>query len=251
MSDMNGKRGVLARAFDILGCFAHEPERSVSEICTLTGLPPATVHRMLATLADHDAIARTGRGRYRLGPSLWRLGHDVPEIRALRDAARPALVDLHASTRLPVALASSADERIQLIDKITGSKTVRAWTELGTPYRDQHPAGLVLHAWNETLPRRVTAQAIGISDFRWQQEMAQIRRDGFACSPPVQEGRSPLVWAAAPIMQGGKVETCVLIGGKRGEHPPVALGRLVRTTARDISAHLQRLADVELNGAHG
>ncbi|CAM5437952.1 hypothetical protein SHIRM173S_00814 [Streptomyces hirsutus] len=60
---------MLARAFDILGCFTGgEPERSVADICAVTDLPPATVHRMLATLSEHGAIERTGRGRYRLGP---------------------------------------------------------------------------------------------------------------------------------------------------------------------------------------
>uniref|UniRef100_UPI000A8BA00D helix-turn-helix domain-containing protein n=1 Tax=Streptomyces hirsutus TaxID=35620 RepID=UPI000A8BA00D len=112
MSEINGKRGVLARAFDILGCFTGgEPERSVADICAVTDLPPATVHRMLATLSEHGAIERTGRGRYRLGPRLWRLGHGVPDIRLLRDCARPALVDLHASTRLPVALVTREGDR--------------------------------------------------------------------------------------------------------------------------------------------
>ncbi|CAM5487583.1 hypothetical protein SHIRM173S_07294 [Streptomyces hirsutus] len=148
MSEINGKRGVLARAFDILGCFTGgEPERSVADICAVTDLPPATVHRMLATLSEHGAIERTGRGRYRLGPRLWRLGHGVPDIRLLRDCARPALVDLHASTRLPVALVTREGDRLHIIDKIAGRNTVRVWEQsriagTGRAPRGPGPPGL-------------------------------------------------------------------------------------------------------------
>ena len=91
------KRSVLGRAFDILECFAGgEQEQSITALCAHTGLPPATVHWMLANLVEWGAIERAGRGRYRLGRRLWRLGSDVPSSRALKDVARPCLVDLHA-----------------------------------------------------------------------------------------------------------------------------------------------------------
>ena len=250
MSEINGKRSVLARAFDILGCFAGgEPERSVAEVCAATNLPPATVHRMLASLAEHGAIERSGRGRYRLGTRLWRLGHGVPDIRALRDSARPALIDLHASTRLPVALATYDDNRVHLIDKIAGRSTTPIWERLGTPALHQHPAGHVLLAWDTD--REAGAHAVDSrDDFAWRQTLAQVRKVGFAHSPVGAQETSPIVWAAAPVFgEDQRVTTCVLIGGKRNQHPPVALGRLVRTAAHDISAALRSHAeDTALSG---
>ncbi|WP_331449064.1 hypothetical protein [Streptomyces prasinus] len=35
------------------------------------------------------------------------------------------------------------------------------------------------------------------------------------------------------------MSTCVMIGGRRGQHPPISLGRQARATARDISAGLR------------
>ncbi|WP_406357684.1 helix-turn-helix domain-containing protein [Streptomyces sp. NBC_01635] len=242
MSEINGKRGVLARAFDILGCFTGgEPERSVADICAVTDLPPATVHRMLATLSEHGAIERTGRGRYRLGPRLWRLGHGVPDIRLLRDCARPALVDLHASTRLPVALVTREGDRLHIIDKIAGRNTVQVWEQLGSPALDEHPAGLVLLAWGRDPDRRPTSRPLRSDEqFAWRQTLAQVRQIGFAHSPTGAQHTSPLVWAAAPVFaEDQTVSTCVMIGGRRGQHPPVSLGRQARTTARDISAGLR------------
>ncbi|MEU2894748.1 helix-turn-helix domain-containing protein [Streptomyces sp. NPDC088106] len=246
MSEINGKRGVLARAFDILGCFTGGVrERSVADICAVTDLPPATVHRMLATLSEHGAIERTGRGRYRLGPRLWRLGHGVPDIRLLRDCARPALVDLHASTRLPVALATREGDRLHIIDKIAGRGTVQVWEQLGTPVLDEHPAGVVLLAWSGDPDRRPASRPLrGGEQFAWRQQLAEVRRLGLAHSPTGAQHTSPLVWAAAPVFSDDQsVSTCVMIGGRRGEHPPVSLGRLARTTARDISTALRNSAD--------
>ncbi|MCR6029918.1 helix-turn-helix domain-containing protein [Nocardioides sp. zg-579] len=272
MSEVNGKRGVLARAFDILGCFVgDQPESSVAEICTATGLPPATVHRMLAALAEHGAIERSARGRYRLGPRLWQLGHGVPDVRLLRDCARPALIDLHATTRLPVALATHDGERLRVIDKIAGRGTVAVWEQLGSPALATHPGGLALLAWGGPLETRLPAPtgrpARPEAEFAWRRELAQVRQLGFAHSPAPSpsaavssspaapapgsgsaraELRDPWVWAAAPVFgEDQQVNTCVLIGGRRGQHPPVALGRLARTTAQEISAALRAAGDAE------
>ena len=49
-NEEESKRSVLGRAFDILDCFAGGAELTVAGICERTGLPPATVHRMLAEL---------------------------------------------------------------------------------------------------------------------------------------------------------------------------------------------------------
>jgi DNA-binding IclR family transcriptional regulator len=250
MTEIAGRRGVLARAFDILGCFAGGAERSVADVCTSTDLPPATVHRMLATLAEHGAIERTSWGRYRLGPSLWRLGHDVHEIRRLRDCARPALIDLHATTRLPVALATREDEHLQVIDKIAGRKVAGwAWPALGTPLLTEHPGGLVLLAWGGH-HRAAPAAPAGGDEFAWRQELAEVRRQGF-CHSRVAGGQAgSAIWAAAPVFSADRsVTTCVLIGGVRGEHPPAALGRLARATAGEISDGLRLSVASPVHGA--
>ena len=82
-TDVDGKRSVLGRAFDILDCFfASESEQTISTLCNQTGLPPATVHRMLASLVEWGAIERTSRGHYRLR------GVRVLHRRGTREATR-------------------------------------------------------------------------------------------------------------------------------------------------------------------
>lgn len=253
MGDINGKRSVLARAFDILNCFGGGAERSVADVCAATDLPPATVHRMLASLTEHGAIERTSWGRYRLGPGLWRLGHDVHDIRTLRDVARPALIDLHSSTRLPVALATGAGERLQVIDKIAGRKVAPVWEHLGSPRLHEHAGGLVLLAWSGGPTRpQVAVPPAHLDEFAWRQELAEIRRAGFAHSRPGADQPGPAIWAAAPVFSDDQtVATCVMIGGVRGQHPPLALARLARTTATEISEGLKsHSAESTAHGAH-
>ena len=125
---LDPKRSVLGRAFDILECFSGSAEQSITGLCSHTGLPPATVHRMLANLVEWGAVERTGRGRYRLGRRLWRLGNDVPSSRTLKDTARPCLVDLHSMTGEIAALASVDDGRVVVADVIAGRSAFRTWT---------------------------------------------------------------------------------------------------------------------------
>lgn len=213
------RRDVLARAFDVLACCAGGADRSVAEICAETGLPAATVHRLLGTLHAQGVIDRAAWGRYRLGSQLWWLGHGVPAMHRLREAARPALVDLHAATELPVVLAMRDQERLRLVDKIAGRRTMSVCEQLGNPLLDAHPGGWVVLAHDE--PARLDAELA-----------AEIRTCGYAVST---DTRDPLLWAAAPVLiEGRPVEVSVMICGQRGQHAPDVLGRTIRTTADRI-----------------
>lgn len=102
-SDDN-KGSVLRRAFEILDCFDGAAEVTVAYVVERTGMSPATVHRMLASLVEWGGVERTGYGKYVLGERLWQLGVGVPQVRRLRDIAQPILVELHLATRGTVYL---------------------------------------------------------------------------------------------------------------------------------------------------
>lgn len=116
------RRSVLGRAFDILDCFAGGQEMTVAAICEQTGLPPATVHRMLAALVDWEGVERLARGRYRLGARIWRLGISAPQVRRLRELAQPYLVDLHMATHGTVYLGVRDGQDAVFGDRITRIK---------------------------------------------------------------------------------------------------------------------------------
>ena len=83
-------RSVLGRALGVLGAFSDSsPELALADIVAATALPPATAHRIVAELVAWGALERVGRGRYRIGMRLWRVGALAPSARNLREAALP------------------------------------------------------------------------------------------------------------------------------------------------------------------
>lgn len=232
-------RSVLGRTLDILDCFGHQNSvQTVAGICRTTGLPPATVHRMLASLVEWGAVERVDRGRYQLGERIWRLGHWVPDIRQLRDVARPHLVDLHDELRLPLVLAGLDGERVFAMDRIAGRSHQRIW-----PYRVtygvlQHAAGLVFMTWGDrSLPAK---QAIEPTN-ELRRLLATIKQRGCATGSV-----DKVQWLAAPVFRETRQVRAVIAVAVTSPTPPERVaGLLVRTSAA-ISAELTRLRTQEL-----
>lgn len=68
------KRTVLGRALAILDSFSAErPALRLVDISRKTGLPAATVFRVVRELCEWGAVERTSDLRYRIGPRLSRL----------------------------------------------------------------------------------------------------------------------------------------------------------------------------------
>lgn len=224
------RRSVLGRAFDILECFTDEqPEQTIGSLCTQTGLPPATVHRMLANLADWGAIERAARGRYRLGMRLWRLGWGVPGARALKDIARPHLVDLHTVTREVVALGSRDGDRVVLADVIAGNAAVGA-------RRIPRYLDLAGSAPGAVFTAYLPAEEVG-GDFRLRQELGEIRRTGLAVTR--EAGPDSLCWIASPVFAGtGDVRATVCVAVPASRLNIAALGRAAADAARAVSRGL-------------
>jgi DNA-binding IclR family transcriptional regulator len=85
-------RTVTARVMSILSAFSKEhPILGLPEISRRTGLSSSTAHRLAAELTDWGALARTSDFRYRIGPTLLRLG----EI----SHGHPQPADLHRESR--------------------------------------------------------------------------------------------------------------------------------------------------------
>lgn len=244
-ADLDAKRSVLGRAFDILDCFTVEPESelTISSLCDRTGLPPATVHRMLATLVSWGAVERTSRGRYRLGMWLWRLGWGVPGARLLRDVARPHMVDLYSATREIVVLASRDGNDLLLVDQIAGRSSESVWQSARRLPLGSTAPGLVhlAHLPAAELRELVAAGEAGLSPDLAQREflllraMAEIRARGVA----VSRDRQGLSWVSAPIFDEARAlrSTLTLIVPPRRINL-AAHADAVRRAARDVSEDL-------------
>lgn len=242
---LEGKRSVLGRAFDILECFAGQTEQSITALCTHTGLPPATVHRMLANLVEWGAIERAGRGRYRLGRRLWRLGSDVPSSRALKDTARPCLVDLHGMTGEVAILASLDGDRMVVADVIAGRNAFRTWSApRQLPLATTAP-GLVMLAHLPLEESRAFLQqgpgaprGLHGSDFELRQKFGEIRRTGVAVA--TFAGKA---WVSAPIFNvGGTIRSTISVAADPESLNAPALSRVVGGAARVVSQGLRERA---------
>ncbi|GAA2741550.1 IclR family transcriptional regulator [Terrabacter aerolatus] len=246
------KRSVLGRAFDILDCFGAEtPEQTIAGVCGQTGLPPATVHRMLAHLVEWGAVERASRGRYRLGRRLWRLGWGVPEVRRLRDVARPFLVDLYSATGAPVALWSRDCDHAILSDLISGHKASGAWQPERRVPLAQGAGGLAMLAY---LPLDDVAGEPGRQrddggDFVLRQRLGDVRRLGYAVSRSNVRADGMLV--AAPIFdEDGQVRAAVSIRLSPEPMNPAALARVVLEAALLTSRGLGHRGPGRRGGLH-
>lgn len=92
---------VVARVGAVLRAVAAaEPEgASTTELAKLAGLARPTVHRLLASLADEDLVARDPMtGRWSLGPELYLLGVGAAYRYDVTDKARPVIARLARTT---------------------------------------------------------------------------------------------------------------------------------------------------------
>ncbi|MDN2499711.1 helix-turn-helix domain-containing protein, partial [Nocardia nova] len=64
--------GVLDKAMAVLYAVAEQP-CGLNELCTRTGLPRATAHRLAVGLETHRMLARDAAGSWRPGPALSEL----------------------------------------------------------------------------------------------------------------------------------------------------------------------------------
>jgi DNA-binding IclR family transcriptional regulator len=235
MEPIEGRRSVLGRVFDILECFAEEPVQTISSLCASTDLPPATVHRHLASLVEWGAVERCSRGRYELGRRLWLLGSGVPQVRRLRDIARPRLVDLHVRTGELAALCFVSDQRLQIADIIGGSETSHQW-RLPRHVRTPGLAPELIHlAYSKAeVAPGPHGKPLSLSQ---RSMLHEIRRTGFAVT------RSPSAngpcWVAAPVFEGvGQVRSVLTLLVPAARLNEMGMGRLVSEFGRIISKEL-------------
>ena len=243
-SDEDSRRSVLGRAFDILDCFAGGAELSVAAICERTRLPPATVHRMLATLVKWEGVERLSHGRYRLGSRIWRLGIGAPQVRRLRELAQPYLVNLHVATRGTVYLGVRDGRDGIFSDRITRVKATPNSTR-ATRRLPLHRTGggrvLLAHspeAW-EALCRDAELDPLlaGVLP-QLRTQLDEIRRSGVGISrDDGLPGRSSV---AAPILgPDGEIVASITVAFPESRIPnPHDIVPRVRATARAISHDL-------------
>lgn len=236
---------LLDRAFNILESFTDgEPVLSLTELALRADLPKATAHRLARRLVELGALVRTSDNRYHLGMRLFELGALVPLPRLLREAARPCLEDLFAAFNETVHLAVLDGAEVLYIDRIDGHSASRLPSRVGGRFPAHASAiGKALLAFSaaasspgprqlrRTGPRTVVQQPI------LEQQLAQIRRDGFAVE--YEESARGICCVGAPILGAtGTLISAVSVAGSVHRMDTQRVVQAVRRAAAGISTAL-------------
>jgi IclR family transcriptional regulator, acetate operon repressor len=212
------KTRMVSRVIQIIEQLAvSESSASLADLTRSTGLPKSTLHRLLATLADNGAVAKTGT-TYRLGDRLVELipSRNIRSASALRRLLVPHLTDLHRATGMIVGLVALSAPEVIVIEIIYGNQHRSA--ALRIPERapaDRTAAGKLLLALRPELPCGYSPEwsaADGASSRLLDEELAGIRVAGIAVGRGEHvPGMSTI---AAPIAgRNGKSVAALMICG--------------------------------------
>jgi DNA-binding IclR family transcriptional regulator len=117
--DADIPRPVVASTFKLLASLHRLGSARVSELQRDSRIPRTTVTRLLKQLGDVDAVERSA-GRWRLGPTLVKLGARVPAEPRLRSVARRPLMELAKATGAFVVLSVEMAGQVLVVEVVPG-----------------------------------------------------------------------------------------------------------------------------------
>jgi DNA-binding IclR family transcriptional regulator len=198
--------GVLDKAVGVLQTIAESP-CGLAELCSRTGLPRATAHRLAAGLEVHRLLARDAEGRWRLGPALTELAAQVNDpLLAAGAAVLPRLREI-------------TGESVQLYRSEGNSRICIAAMEPPAGLRDTVLVGArlpmtagsgakVLLAFGDDATRAAVLPDAKFSD----RTLAEVRRRGWAQSAAEREPGVASV--SAPVRDAnGSVIAAISVSG--------------------------------------
>lgn len=198
--------GVLDKAMGVLYAVADDP-CTLSDLCTRTGLPRATAHRLAVGLEIHRLLIRDSNG-------LWRPGPGLAELAA---TAADTLIDAAASV-LP-RLREITGESVQIYRREGTVRVCVASMEPPTGLRDTVLVGArlpmtagsgakVLLAWADASTQRTVLPDAEFGE----RALAEVRRRGWGQSAGEREPGVASV--AAPVRDStGNVVAAVSVSG--------------------------------------
>lgn len=243
---------VLDKVLLVLRAFTAEDHGvPFAELQRRTGLPKATLHRVLGTLTEERLLDRVD-GRYRPGSQLFELGMLASVERTLLEVATPFLEDLYERTHETVHLGVREGHEVVYVAKIAGHRQATSPSRVGGRMPLHATAvgkALLAHAPEEVriavltgpldrrTPRTLTAPG------RLRQQLDRAVEEGVAYE--YEEGAPGLVCVAAPVLDAeDRPVAAVSIAGPVTRFRPESHAASVRAAAAGIAATLARRAQV-------
>lgn len=240
-------KSVVARALLILGQFsATTPSMTISQLSRATGLPVATVFRLLGELEAGHFVQRSGKGQFRLGNRLWEMGLLTPLHGRLRETALPFLLNLQYKTRETIQFSIPNGDAALYIEKLTHEEAVAPQSRIGSPM-PWHGTGVgkVMLAFgddasqNDILSRPLVAHTPHtlVDPAALRRELLAIRERGYSTS--TEEYMSGSTSIAAPVMVHGTVQAAVGIVNYRRDTELERFSGPLLHAAQGISRRLE------------
>ncbi|WP_019204022.1 IclR family transcriptional regulator [Tsukamurella sp. 1534] len=199
--------GVLDKSVAVLRAASAEPA-TLADLCSRTGLPRATAHRLAVGLEVHGLLSRDGDG-------LWRPGSALRELAA-------STVDTLVETAAMVLprLREITGESVQLYRREGDHRICIAAAEPPSGLRDTVPVGTrlpmtagsgakVLAAWDEAHPESAfsTRTLAEVRKRGWAQSAGEREAGVASVSAPVRNPRGEVIAAisvSGPIDRMGR-----------------------------------------------
>lgn len=250
VGDVDGGLKSVASALDLLDCFVKDEELGVSEVARRLGVAKSTAHRLLTTLASRGLIEQNHEtGRYRLGLHLFELGHLALERVELRRRSRTLLEELRERSGWTVHLSVAQGTDVLFLERLPTLRGIQAMEE----FRRRWPlhttsSGKAICAYDpEAAHRRLVAGLPAFTQHtitdpkRWHDELAKVRRQGYATSK--EEVMLKLASVAAPVLDtSGTAIAAISITGsvmELGEHHDRQV-RLVMAASHHLTRAMQQ-----------
>lgn len=143
----------LQKVLDIIDTIAELGSAGIRELSSITGYPPATIHRIASTLIKRryltqDPVTKT----YALSLRFLELGTRVREGFNLASIARPHLERLMAKTKENANLAVRDGDEVVYLDHVRGNHMLQLFTRLGArvPLYTTGVGKMFLSQWSES-----------------------------------------------------------------------------------------------------
>jgi DNA-binding IclR family transcriptional regulator len=242
---------VVRRISALLAAFeAHEAGVGVNELSRRTGIPKATVSRLVKELAGVGLLERSGT-KVGLGLRLFELGECASRRRSVREVALPFMADLREASGQTIHLAVLDHTDVVYVEILRGRDAPRFPSAVGRRL-PAHATGvgkaLIAESSNEVFdaviaaglkrvgPRTITAPAQLRRQLRW------IASSGLAYEH--EESAPGIACVASAIHgEGGPPVAAVSASGWIGKVDIRRVGPAVRTTALSIARVLTSGAD--------
>ena len=242
----------LSKALDTIDAVAEAGSAGIRELSTITGFPPSTIHRIVATLVQkHYFLQDPVTKKYSLSFRFLELGSLVQQQTRLTAIARPHLERLMAETRESINLAVRDGDNAVYLDIVQSNYSMlQLFTRPGArvPLYATGVGKLFLSRMNEAeleaYLHRVALKPYTrftlIDKDRMGAELKQIRNVGFAVDNEEMEEGVRCV-AALIFDYNGRPAASVSISGAAMRVTPDRipdLGELVKSCTRSISREL-------------